>query len=291
MRTRSGVRRFGVITVVAGAALLVGVGSAAWACIGGGVASPFIDSPQPSQATAGSQVQVSGGNWAVANTVQIQWDGAGDGVLAKVVPERDGSFSRAVTIPGGAVPGVFSMIATQGDKSANPVRIEVLAADGSSTPTAEPDQPGSEVSPTGRTSGAKRTAVEPAPAVAPVGDMVQGAPAASGASPSLGVQPRTRPSTAVVAVPQAVPAGSAASAPQVLSGSDQTPASAAMASDDLWSGFANGQSRGSQAVVKLPSSAATGSPMPIGLAVLAGGLVSMFAGFGLAEMGRRRASA
>jgi len=61
-------------------------------------------------------------------------------------------------------------------------------------------------------------------------------------------------------------------------------------SRDLWSGFADGRNKSTDDVVTLPSSAR--SPMlPVGAAVLVGGLLSLVAGFGITEFRRRRITA
>jgi len=276
----------------AGAAVLLGAGSTAWAC-NAYVANPYINSPQPNQARAGAQVQLSGANWAPTGPVQVQWDGAGDRVLAQATPAQDGSFSRLVTIPSAATPGSFSIVATQGTKTSTAVKVEVLAA-----PSANPtDSPPTQSSPQGsasvRTNGGSNGATA-APALtdeapAPAGAIA--APAVAGPQP----QPQPNQAGAPIGAPPAdsgaasQPAAAAA-APQAAP-QEQATASPKTPSRDLWSGFTDGQSRPAEELVKLPSSAAADSTLPIGIAVLVGGMVSMLAGFAVAGVRRRRAAA
>ena len=309
MGKKPGFMKFGAVSAFGGAAVLLGAGSAAWACVGG-VPRPFLDAPQPQQATAGSQVQLRGGNWGTA-PVQVKWEGAGGPQLAQFTPEQDGSFLRSVTIPSAATPGFFDIVASKvGDgevMAAN--RIEVKVA----TPSGQQGDGGVQPEPQGNpnlrtSSGSNGAVAQRQQATAPGADNGAGtatAPAPAGLQPQAGSGAVTNPfvqaaaadgSTPQAPVVQAAPADG--STPQGAVGTSlaepqqaQAPAATPDApSRDLWSGFQDGLGRSSGDQVNVPSSASS-SLLPVGMAVFVGGLVSMLAGFAVAEMRRRRSLA
>lgn len=274
---RLSLKRSVTISSFAGAAVLLGAGSAAWACIGEPIKPLGLTVPR--QVVAGSQVEMTGENWG-DQAVQIR---SGSNLLVVAAP-HDGSFTKMVTIPDDAALGPFLINATEGDYKAQTMT-EVVAA----TSTAPGDRPAEPGSPDGRASGGRGAGAVPNPGLAP--DTVA-APASSSAQPVGSAVGGAVPVVggAVPVVGGAAPQPAATAAP---ADAQQEPgaASAKAPSRDLWSGFADGSTRPSEDLVKLPSSSTASSQLPLGAAVLVGGLVSMLAGFGLAEMRRRRAAA
>lgn len=100
-------RRFGLAGVGATVVALA-LAAAAWACVAG----PTLQAT-PSDATAGSEVHISGISYNEDLPVVVRFDGLDGPVLGEFSVGEDRRLEGEVTIPAGTQPGNYLLVATQ----------------------------------------------------------------------------------------------------------------------------------------------------------------------------------
>lgn len=307
---------------IAGLGAVVGAASVAWGCAS--VTSPYLNALQPNRGPVPASVVVTGGNWVAGQNLNLVWAPTGQ-QLTSVTPSSNGSFSARVEIPASAERGkdyVDYVRAVQGTAYANtpfgvdspaqegaptvhePERVTSMSTSGgtgkpSSGSTAEPaPQPSSQPQPSG--SGGIPT--RPADSTADAGSAAPGsaANAETSASPAPGgnrspaapavTGSRVREgSTATANAGTASPFMPAAPA-RAESSPDTAQAQAARGSlGDLWTGVEGAPATPGHSLLNLPAET-EGTPSGlVGVGgVLAISLIALSAGFGVAEVRRRR---
>lgn len=316
------VRRW-VLAATGVTALGLGGATFAWACTSQPVTF-FGSADGAASGPAGQPVTVRGENWVDARPVEIRWNSATGTVLASTPQAMGPSFSSSITIPSEARPGIHTIYFIQyerrssGEVLTGTARLpfEVTrATTGSSDPAgpgggsdqgsnatstnaAEADEGRQSSGSAGQSFGSLGSSSadssspgsSPAISEAAVGPVPQGSAGSrsssgpvTASSPALAAQ-RGQSGTPAPATPtQPAPAGPGEerNAPSLAAGS---------ATSDLWSGF-NSAANGSL----LPSlsgteatSAGPGSSLAIGFSLLGAGMLTMLAGFGVAELRRKR---
>lgn len=293
-------RRVVAIAFAGAGAVVLGGATSAWAWC-----SPFIPAADgvpgsaltvsPADTRAGETVTVSGSNWDMQHnpSVAIHWETATGSLLGRA-DIKDGSFSVAVTIPADS-PGTHSIVAVFTPDYVAPLSFTIQAPE--ATATAAGQSGSSVAAASGGTATTPRTssAAQPAPAVgasAPGVDVVTG---------SFPVRPDVTPrSTGAAAAPSIghVLLSSSGTAPTgIRATAVGTPAAAAAAgsqggnrlvSGDLWSGLAQGVPAPNTVGLQSSSTAANSNGAGVMVALLGAGVVALGAGFGVAELRRRR---
>lgn len=304
----------------AGLAGVVGAASVAWGCAS--VTSPYLDALQPNRGAVPASVVVTGGNWVAGQNLNLVWAPTGQH-LTSVKPSGNGSFSARVEIPASAERGkdyVDYVRAVQGTAYANtpfgvdspeqegaptvhePERVTSMSTSGGSgTPssggTAEPAQQSSGQP---QPSGSGGIPAKPAETTADAGSAAPAPSAQKAASPAPA---RT---TAPVATGSRVREGSTATAnagtasafaPAAPERSESSPdtaqAQAARGSlGDLWTGVEGAPATPGHSLLNLPADNGSAPSGLLGVGgVLAVSLVALSAGFGVAEVRRRRVMA
>lgn len=314
MRVRSGILKAGI----GGLAVAAGAASVAFGCAS--VTSPYLNALEPNRGAVPASVVVSGGNWVANQDVNLVWAPTGE-PIGSARTSGNGSFSTRVVIPASAETGkdyVHYVRATQGTTTGNtPFGVDSPAEDrefavpapapvtyastsggdpNKKTTTPPADETRAAPAPTGGSGGIPSRPTEADST--PVGDT--GAPAtvtnadgSTSAAPARTGAP-TREQSANTATARAAAPSSplVPSAPSVAAApvtEEEATAAARSASGDLWSGFAQGPATvGSPSLTALPTTTSGTSPLAIGMGVLSAGLVALFAGFGVADMRRRR---
>lgn len=306
-----------------GAALVMGLGSLAWAC----TSQAWVGKITPGAGPAGTRATVTGENFVVG-PVEIRWNTSNGPLLTTATGPR---FSVAVTIPD-ARPDVYPVVAIsrQGGRivGQSSTAFEVTPANatargGYSSASGEDatTTPESEATTASGSARAPRsTASTPGDSPNLESSAEQGAVAfpseengpaePGGADPGRSElradSPRRAPATAGSATATAsagaplaggvrgsAPAGQpVAAATSGFAEQQAEPPSARTVWGDPASGFAEGDARRGVSLLDAHNGTATGpSPAALGATALSFGLVAMFSGFGLAEVRRRRASA
>ncbi|HUP71333.1 MAG TPA: hypothetical protein VM142_16185 [Acidimicrobiales bacterium] len=296
-------------------AVAAGAASVAFGCAS--VTSPYLNALEPNRGAVPASVVVSGGNWVANQNVNLVWAPTGESI-GSAQTSGNGSFSTRVTIPASAETGkdyVHYVRATQGATTGNtPFGVDSPAEDKEfSVPAPAPvtyaSTSGGDPNRKTNQTPAEETRTAPAPTggsggipsrpaeadSTPVGDT--GAPAtvtnAEGAAPARTAAPTRQqspnPATARAAAPSSPLVPSAPSVAAAPVTEEEATAAARSASGDLWSGFAQGPATvGAPSLTALPTTTSGTSPLAIGMGVLSAGLVALFAGFGVADMRRRR---
>lgn len=304
---------------IAGLGVIVGAASVAWGCAS--VTSPYLNALQPNSAQVPATVVVSGGNWVGGTNLNLVWAPTGQ-VIGSVTSSGDGGFSARVEIPAAAERGedyVAYVRAVQGLKYANtPFGVDSPAQEGSPTvPKHDPVTSMSTSGGTGEKQSGQKQQVDETNNDSVVTDQSQPAgsggiptrPADSTADAATTAQRSTNGSTAPAAAGTASRArqgstaarGASASplAPAPAASSDSTPAAAATPSQvargslgDLWTGVEGAAAAPGRSLLDLQTDANTAPSGVVGVGgVLALSLVALAAGFGVAEVRRRRVMA
>ena len=105
-----------------GAAAVVLMGAAAWACVSGPVVNLSTISAKP-----GQEVGITGTGFQAGNQAVVRWNALDGAVLATVDPPiTSGNLSATFTVPEGTAPGSYVVIVTQqkadGTMSLSPIR-------------------------------------------------------------------------------------------------------------------------------------------------------------------------
>lgn len=266
--------------------------------------SPYIDtssamSISPSAAAEGTVVRVTGAHWA-PGPVEAHWGSPSGRLLGRTTVDMSLSFSLDVRIPAGSPERSIIVFHTGSVESQRSHPFVVLGQDGA--PIGETGGDTGSATTSGRVGGravppveAAGTGAAPAGAI-PAGDGLPAAPAEAAASPkAVGAAGRLQATPAAPAgiagrLVNPVPVPAAAATPTVVGPAAEVPAAASSraALSDLWSGFSGGQGSSSAGMVDLSETSDSGVNPVI---VLPLGMVALLAGFGLAEIGRRRATA
>lgn len=313
---RRGVIKAGVgsLAVVAGAA------SVAWGCAS--VTSPYLNALEPNRGEVPASVVVSGGNWVPNQNLNLVWAKTGQS-LGSAQTSGNGSFSARVTIPAEAEIGkdyVDYVRAVQGTTVGNtPFGVDSPAEDTAFTvpppaPVTHKSVSGGDPNRTTQTTAVEEKSTTPAPAGGSGGipsrpAQGDGTTTADAAGPATvanadgSTSPVPARTTAAAGAQRSKPAAAVPSSPlnpTSLNNTGVTPAPATeeeeaaavdarTASPDLWSGFATGPGTiGSPSLTTLPTTTDGTSSLAIAMGVLSGGLVALFAGFGVADLRRRR---
>ena len=260
---------------VAVLAMVVLVGSAAWAC-----------TPQagikgsPSSGTAGTKVTITGSTFDPAGgPVKVWWGGSGRELLGEINVSSTRAFTFTFEVPSSANGGAHIVAATQNDANGNPVA-------------------GSPANMTFRVDGA--------PAAAPAASVVQGVPdetsvleptpatadaPAAAAAPAPAAARATRTAPAPVPAPAAAPAAAATAAPApVVAATEPAPAPVA-APAEAFRTPAPVAEPAVAAVDPARSESGTSGWLLAGLAVLALGSLAVGTGIVLTERKRVHAKA
>lgn len=309
-----GTKRGAGLVAAAAAVMILGAASMAWAC----TTQAYVGRIDPGSGAPGSRATVTASQFN-PGPVEIRWNGTGGRLLATA---NGPDFSVEITIPS-ASPNTYSVVAVQRSGSVilgkAAVQFEVTPAraaesggyqSGSSGDTSSTGQAASARTAGG--SGSTGTSGSDAgTAPASPGTLGNGGAAFPGEPGSVGAPAAAsaatgQPADAVPAAPSAVassrgvsaapvPAASGPSAPQPDSPSaaparddDRVPVSKASATGDLWSGFAGGAATVGPSLADAPASNTGVSPQAVA-GLFSAALVALFAGFALAEAGRRRA--
>lgn len=274
---RSGLAGFGLL------ALSLAGASFAWAC-----APQATVRARPSSGLAGSQITVSAAGFREA-PVAIYWGSESGPVLAT---HTGPTFSVSVTIPNES-PGVYYITAQHtGD-----LAYSHPSATTSFTVTAPPP---SEPAPAPAPSGGEQSPA-PSPAVS-TGQQASPSPA-----PAAAARRDTSPVRSVRARPVAPRTAAAPAAPAPAAAEPATPAPEsvvlpatpapepepaaqplAVVSADLWSGFDTAESKGVLADRQTPAGSTNGSALPVGIGLLAVGMIGLLFGAGSMVTARRR---
>ncbi len=86
------------------AAIALAIAGQAWACTG----QPQVFSVTPLSAVSGAQVTMHG-EAALAQTLELRWNGVAGPKLAQVTTDQVGNFTLAFTVPDVA-PGIYSLV-------------------------------------------------------------------------------------------------------------------------------------------------------------------------------------
>lgn len=290
-------------TVVA--AVVLGAAGFAWAC----TPQARVSGMSPDSGTPGSKTTLSAENFT-PGPVEIRWNSIDGRELGTAAGPN---FSVTVTIPNVA-PDFYTIVAVQrngtsivGKASA---RFEVTPASasesggyryGGSGQTGQADQRSATEASTGGSLQPSGGDSVRSGGSAPVDARSYGnGGAAFGPDPSApsaqsgvaagqtGTGPAAR-SASGAAAPGQVPAG-AADVPAVAAEVDQAVSPRAGLAD-LWSGFEADRSRTGASLTEAAPVAGGTTPVAAGAALLSLGLLALFAGFGVAELSRRRAVA
>ena len=283
----------------------------------------------PGSGPGGSQIVIDGGAWDNTGPIDIHWNSVDGTPLASVpvsLTGGDGDFSVPVRIPDVA-PDVYTIVATQprlgggvtkaaaafqvtttgagggaGGTPTNSGQATTRASGGSGSSDPAASSPATSSSSVGTAGGdgipAPSSAAASSPAVnAPAtSTATAGAPATSAIAPVTAAAGDREPTNAAAHATRAaaVQAG-ALPGTAAAESADKAPAAApldptAMVSDDLWSGLVtpSGPGRG-PSLVNAPVTG-HGSPVTAGVALFSLAMVALAAGFGLAEVRRRRVS-
>lgn len=313
-------RRAGLVAAAAGL-MIMGAASVAWAC----TQQAYIGSISPGSGPAGSRATITASRFN-PGPVQIRWNGTDGPLLATA---SGPSFSVGITIPDSRL-GDYTVVAVQRQndvivgKASVPFQVTPAGAfsqggyssnDGTSTADGGQDASGgvTRSSTAGEDSSGAGESPSGQPAAGSGGTAFPSeASSATAASPDAGASTGQTASRAVSS--GSGPAGQAANGavPSAASGvaraSDETirPAQPSLtptdeaagtipsrrsATADLWGGFTDGQPARGVGLSGAPASGGGTSPLAVGAGLLTAGLVALFAGFGVAEHGRRRALA
>jgi hypothetical protein len=293
-----------VVTLAAVFATVILAGSAAWAC---SPARGAAISSQPQSGLAGTQVSISGAEFAAASTgksgvVEIRWNGVGGTLLAETAGP---DFSQTITIPNVAA-NVYTINAIQRDLEgniiANAATAFAVTTPGAPAPSAPTASTPADPAPTAPAPAPAPTQAAPAPSA-------QAAPAVSTAAPAPAPAP-TQSRTAAPAPKPAAPAAAtpapAAPAPAAAPTEAASPEPAAApvaaepvtavpsdatASGDLWRGFESTGSLRGPGLAGDPASAGSGAGSWIGAALLAAGTIALLSTFSVLGLRRRRVTA
>lgn len=294
----------------AAGAMVLAAASFAWACEAGIFSGTPAITADPASVTVGTtQVRVSGQGWTNGQQVALRWNSKSGSQVGSALPGgANGEFNTSATVPAVAAGDDYQIFAVQegtGKVYGLPFRVTPQAS------TATPEQPG-----TGGGTTTNRVAVadpsEPVSATA----VTQTAPSSAGSAGTGGREapgvvandpvrvsepiPATddrapaaavnRPSLLQEAAPAALSAADreASAAAETTTAVEETAPSVRTASGDLWSGFSPAAGRSGPGLTSLPSTSSGSSDLAVGLGLLSAGLVALFAGFGVAELNRRR---
>ena len=307
--------RKAIFAVTAVVAATVVTASFAWACVAG-TSTPFVANLDPSRATAGTQVAVTGGNWSSSSPVVVRWQSATGQVLANSAVDGQGNFSATVTVPQ-ASPGSYLVVAVQAAVTKSAILEVPQAVTASNT-----NQIGSNLASnastgaavvTNRTSGGTPVVTPPVASTptgpSPAGSLPAGAtspapvadrPAAGGVVAGTPAQQAAGPLTAGALAGTAAPGGldistteqptaSNVGQPAPSASDERSAASSRLVSGDLWSGFAAGagEFRG-PSLSDMGSSTGPGSGAQLAVVLFASAIVALFGGFAFGELRRRR---
>lgn len=311
-----GTKRGAGLVAAAAAVLILGAASMAWAC----TTQAYVGRIDPGSGAPGSRATVTASQFN-PGPVEIRWNGTGGRLLATA---NGPDFSVEITIPP-ATPNTYSVVAVQ---RSGTVILGKAAVQFEVTPPRAAESGGyqsgssDETSSTGQTASARTaggsgstgtSGSDAGTAPASSGTLGNGGAAFPGEPGSVGAPAAAsgatgQPADAVpAAAPAAVassrgisaapaPAASGPSAPQPDSPSaatarddDRIPVSKASATGDLWSGFAGSAATVGPSLADAPASNTGVSPQAVA-GLFSAALVALFAGFALAEAGRRRAA-
>lgn len=286
-------------------ALSLAGASFAWAC-----APQATVSARPSSGLAGSQITVSAAGFREA-PVAIYWGSESGPVLAT---HNGPTFSVSVTIPK-ASPGVYYITAQHtGDLAYSHPSATTsfrVTAPPSSEPAPAPAPSGGEQSPapapsTGEAAPAPATSGgEQSPAPSPA--VSTGQQASPSPAPAATARRDTSPVRSVRARPVAPRTAATPAAPAPAAAEPATPAPEsvvlpatpapepepaaqplAVVSADLWSGFDTAENKGVLADRQTPAGSTNGSALPVGIGLLAVGMIGLLFGAGSMVTARRR---
>lgn len=316
---RSSVTRRTVGVGAAMFALALGGASVAWACAS---IQPKVSSQGTSSGPAGSQITLTGRDFAPGR-VEIRWNTLTGQMLGEALGP---SFSVSVTIPNAAV-GMHYILAVPsvGNRATMPFEVTAPArqgtgssgatgSTGATTSAGEEDSTASNTS--GNSSGVDNSTAGSSTTGSDGQTSTEGSASGSTTATSSSEQAKVatrEPNTAATSSPRAASVGTPAPqrqspaasanpavvttpAGQAVFGGSSAPSieapSTASVSGDTWSGFGASAKPSLLAdEVTASESAPTSSASTVGVALLGGGLVALFAGFAAAESARKRAVA
>ena len=299
---KSHVRRLSVGGSGVIAAVLV-ASAVAWACT---PSASVAYCAGTTEGVAGTRVTLCGQAFQSGRQVQVHW-GATTGPVLAATTVTGGSFQLPVRVPVNAAAGrnafvlafSYSNQDTAADTSdSRQVAFNVLPARTAEETVVTP--PAVTAQTEGVSSGAEPDSAFPAAAAAPVAAPSGPVATVTEAAPSSAIPaPRSLPVSAnpgaVRQSGRTVFGGSVAPeapvATTATAAEDQAPRVAAgTATGDLWSGLASGSNGPAFGLGDSPSTSSDSSA-GLAAALLGAGLMALFAGFGIAELGRRRALA
>ncbi|MFN2568593.1 MAG: hypothetical protein ABR564_03205 [Candidatus Dormibacteria bacterium] len=278
--------------------------SLAWACSSLAPSAYVSVNPGEAPPQTPSQVQVTThymSEMKGGTSASIIWADANNTYLRTLAPAPTTDSTTTVTVPA-AAPGYYYINVYEGSFRATPATFTLPAPPGQPMPP-KPANYGSPDTtvyglggrPAGSAPSTTNNVAAPAPRAqaqvpaqaqpqqAPGRTAVNAAPAGSTIAPKAAIF-----GTATAAAPEsATSANPIPGAPQQPAAGGNVPASQVLG--DLWGGFAKGKTNSQAPSLITTSDSGPGVGLTVGL--LAAGLVALFAGFGIAEVRRTRATA